>query len=79
MIASRVSSDSPGQAEISGDLTVHGQTRPLTVPVVVTGDGQSVVVTGTVAIDRSQWGVSWTKMGAALDNHVTVKATFTKR
>ena len=40
-------------------------------------DGVATVKVET-DIDRSEWGVSWAKMGAGLKNHVIVTARFTK-
>ena len=65
--------------KVSGDLTVHGQTRPLEVMATGTDDGAGRVrITAEVDIDRSQWGLTWAKMGARLANHVVVNAEFTK-
>ena len=67
-----------GQLELTGDLTVHGQSHAVTVPGKVAADGHEATFTGTIDIDRSVWGLTWTKLGAGLANHVTVTATFTK-
>jgi polyisoprenoid-binding protein YceI len=65
--------------KVSGDLTVHGQTRPFEVMATVTDDGPDQVrITTEVDIDRSQWGMTWAKMGARLNNHVVVNAQFKK-
>jgi len=69
----------PGRVELDGTLSVHGQSRALTVPATVNADGPSVTVNAEVALDRSQWGVTWTKMGAGLHNQVAVTAVFTRR
>ena len=65
-----------GLVELSGVLTVHGQTQPLTLQAEVSGSGNSVTVRTQVEIDRSLWGVSWAKMGAGLKNQVTIRAHF---
>jgi polyisoprenoid-binding protein YceI len=67
-----------GRAELLGDLTIHGSTRPLTVVADVSTEGESATVTAEVDIDRSAWGLTWAKMGAALTNHVVINARFTK-
>jgi polyisoprenoid-binding protein YceI len=64
--------------ELTGDLTIHGSTRPLTVLADVSTDGGSATVSAEVDIDRSAWGLTWAKMGAALTNHAVIKARFTK-
>jgi polyisoprenoid-binding protein YceI len=67
------------QVKVSGDLTIHGQTRPLEVVATVDDSGPDRVrITTEVDIDRSQWGLTWAKMGARLGNHVVVNAQFNK-
>jgi polyisoprenoid-binding protein YceI len=67
------------KVKVSGDFTVHGQTRPVEVLATVTDDGPDRVrITAEVDIDRSQWGLTWAKMGARLTNHVVVNAQFSK-
>jgi polyisoprenoid-binding protein YceI len=67
------------QVLVAGTLTVHGESRPLDVPVTVTEAGPNrVLVTGEVEIDRSKWGLTWAKMGARVINRVTVAAVFTR-
>jgi polyisoprenoid-binding protein YceI len=68
----------PGQVELTGDLTIHGTTRPLTLLADVSTDGSSATVSAETDIDRSAWGLTWAKMGAALANRVAIKARFTK-
>ncbi len=67
-----------GQVELTGDLTVRGNSRPLTVPAEVVATDTEATFTGTLDIDRSAWGLSWKEKGAAMVNHVTVTAVFTK-
>jgi polyisoprenoid-binding protein YceI len=62
--------------EVSGTLTIHGQTRPLTLQAQVSGAGNSATVSSEVEIDRSLWGVSWAKMGTGVKNHVVIRAHF---
>ena len=66
-----------GVITFTGTLTVHGQTRPLSLTATAAGTDR-VTVTAKAEIDRSQWGLTWAKMGAGLHNRVTVTATFTK-
>ncbi len=67
-----------GQVELTGDLTVRGSSRPLTVPAQVVVTDAEATFTGTIDVDRSDWGLSWKEKGAAMINHVTVTAVFTK-
>jgi polyisoprenoid-binding protein YceI len=72
--------DAPGHCAIEGTLTIRGVTRPLELPAVVRmgGDG-SVTINARADIDRSEWGMGWSRMGAGLRNQVTVEATFIRR
>jgi len=64
----------------SGTLTVHGQTRPLEVRSTTNPVGADRVrLTAVADIDRSQWGLTWAKLGSRLDNHVVVTAVFTRK
>lgn len=70
-----------GQAELSGSLTVHGQTRPFTVIGTLDLDDDSGSVTLSAEIDdldRKDWGLTWSKMGASTHNRVSVKARFVR-
>ena len=67
-----------GALELVGDLTVHGQSRPTTVPATVVTEGTSATVTAELEIDRSQFGLNWAKMGAGLHNRVVIAAHFDK-
>jgi polyisoprenoid-binding protein YceI len=46
--------DGPGQLSVEGELTMAGNTRPMTARLDVGGDGR---VTGTVALTESAWGI----------------------
>ncbi len=68
-----------GVIAFTGALTVHGQTHPLPVTATATPIGPDrVTVTGEAELDRTQWGLTWTKMGAGVHNRVIVTAAFTK-
>jgi hypothetical protein len=58
---------------------VHGRTHPLeSSATAVTGDPGRVTLTAQAEVDRSEWGMTWAKMGAKLDNSVVVKADFVR-
>jgi polyisoprenoid-binding protein YceI len=69
---------SAGQVELTGTFTVRGQARPLSVLANVTPATDAVTLSAEVDIDRSDWGLSWAKMGAQVKNHVVISAYFTK-
>jgi len=70
----------PGQSAVLGNLSILGICRPIDFQAAlrVEPDGAVTLVAQT-QIDRSEWGMSWTKMGAGLSNHVTVSATFVRQ
>ncbi|WP_169804054.1 YceI family protein, partial [Actinomadura formosensis] len=47
--------------KVTGDLSVRGVTKPVTVDVQLTGGANGVRVgfKGGVTIDRNDWGVNW--------------------
>lgn len=67
-----------GAITITGNLTAHGVTESLDVRGSVATAGDTVTITGEADLDRSRWGIDWTKMGARLDNHLVVTAVFTR-
>jgi polyisoprenoid-binding protein YceI len=68
-----------GTFELTGTLTVHGESRPVTLSVDVGTTGTDVVTLATeVEIDRSEWGLTLTPFGAGLKNRVVVSATYRK-
>lgn len=68
-----------GKLKVSGSLAVHGRTRPVeSVATVVKGDPGRVTLSVEAAVDRSEWGMTWAKMGAKVDNTVVVKADFVR-
>lgn len=63
--------------KVSGALAVHGVARPLDVIATVTdADAISASLTAEVDINRSEWGLTWAKMGTRLDNHLVINARF---
>ena len=69
---------SPGRVELKGNLSIHGQSQPISVPADVEINGSSATLATEIDIDRSVWGISWAKMGAGLKNKVVIKAKFNK-
>ena len=69
---------SNGQLELSGTLTIRDQSRPLTLTADVQSTETSVTISTEFDIDRSEWGLTWAKMGAGVANHVVIQAQFTK-
>jgi polyisoprenoid-binding protein YceI len=68
-----------GTAELTGSLTIHGQTRPLVVVAKVDHDDRSATLKTEIDdLDRKEWGLSWAKMGAGTHNRIVISARFTK-
>ena len=64
--------------ELDATLTIRDTTRPLTLPATAAVSGDTATVTVVADIDRSEWGLTWAKLGAGLKNHVVVTARFTR-
>src|SRR5713101_6979486 len=66
---------------LSGTTTVRGQTRPISVPATVTASGpEEIVLDAQVEVDRSQFGLTWNRMGmVSMKSTIIVHTVFTKR
>jgi polyisoprenoid-binding protein YceI len=65
---------------ISGTLTVRDSSRPISFPatVALTGDNE-MVLDATVQVDRSEFGLTWNKMGmVSMNNAITIHAVLTR-
>jgi polyisoprenoid-binding protein YceI len=77
--ASQAVASSDGTLKISGTLRIKDQSHPIELDAVVsTPSPDRVVLSAETSIDRSQWGISWAKMGAGLVNRVVVVAGFVR-
>jgi polyisoprenoid-binding protein YceI len=77
----RVTGKSPGanqyDLKISGDLTLHGVTRPIVIPTSVTVSGNDLRAVGEFSIDRGDFNVKATSAFHGLVRvRKTVKFTF---
>ncbi len=72
--------DGPGQGTVKGNLSIRGVSRPVELPAVLRyePDGALTLRVET-EIDRSEWGLTWAKMGSGLHNRVIVEVTFVRR
>ncbi|HZY99666.1 MAG TPA: YceI family protein, partial [Candidatus Baltobacteraceae bacterium] len=72
----------PKNFTIAGDLTMHGQTHPVTLKAQVVASGKSprgrdiIAYSATTTIDRTQWGMSYGPMivGNNVDLSLNVEA-----
>ena len=65
---------------VSGNLTVRDTSRPISFPATVdlTGDNE-VVLDATVQVDRSEFGLTWNRMGmVSMDHTITIHAVLTR-
>jgi len=69
---------SSGGYDFAATLAIHGQVRPVAFSGPVSVEAGVATVEVEADIDRSEWGVTWAKMGAGLKSHVVVTARFTK-
>jgi polyisoprenoid-binding protein YceI len=68
-----------GKITLNGTFTVRDQTRPLDVLATATENGPDrMTITAETDLDRSQWGLTWAKMGAGLHNHLVITAQFAR-
>lgn len=61
---------------VTGDLTLLGKTKSVTFPATIAA-GDSLTVTASFAIDRTQWGMSYGK--GKIDNDVTIGIAVTAK
>ncbi|MEW9552670.1 YceI family protein [Nonomuraea sp. NPDC050783] len=64
---------------LTGDLTMRGVTRPVTVDLELAGvepgpaSGPRVLFTGRATIDRKDWGVNWSAAAGLVSRTVTLE------
>jgi polyisoprenoid-binding protein YceI len=58
---------------ITGELTLHGVTKPVTIPAKVTTTDDSVTIDGKFTIDRKEFGFDEKFLAPKVNNEVTVK------
>jgi polyisoprenoid-binding protein YceI len=65
---------------VEGTLTVRDRTNPVTFNAVAVPDADgAVAVDATVEVDRSQYGLTWNKLGmSSVHNTITIHAVFTR-
>ncbi|MFI6318958.1 YceI family protein [Nonomuraea sp. NPDC050556] len=65
-VSTRVEPSGGTTYRVTGDLTVRGTTRPVTVTFALTGTGAAVRFTGSAVINRMDWGANWNAATAVL-------------
>lgn len=72
---------SVGSVELTGDLTIHGTTQPVTQRFDVARSGDRLIVAGDIPINRLDYGVETPELVAAKiaeDGEVNVRVNLTK-
>lgn len=52
--------------DVTGDLTIRGTTRSLTVPFELSAAGDDLRFTASLTIDRHAWNANWNAFTTAL-------------
>jgi polyisoprenoid-binding protein YceI len=60
-----------GTYEVTGDLTLHGTTKPITFPAKVTVEGDKLSLDSTFTFDRTEYGITFDP--SKVDPIVTVR------
>jgi polyisoprenoid-binding protein YceI len=69
-----------GGVRVTGNLTVRGQTRPVSFDATVTSVDGEVWLDGEIPVNRADFGLTWNWLGiAAMDNTIVVHAVFTRQ
>jgi polyisoprenoid-binding protein YceI len=79
--ATTVTPKGPGSAEVTGDLTVLGRSRPLTFTTEAVATGPTAVtLTAKIDVDRDEFAMSWNRGGMMKGlTTVTLSLHFTHR
>jgi polyisoprenoid-binding protein YceI len=77
--ASEVTPARDGTLKVSGALRIRDRAHPIdAVATWTAASPDRVTVSAEATIDRSVWGMTWARMGAALVNRVVVVAQFVR-
>ena len=77
--ASEATASLDGSLKIKGTLRIKDQSRPIELNAAVTSlTPDRATVQAETTLDRSQWGMSWAKLGARLVNRVVIAAEFVR-
>jgi polyisoprenoid-binding protein YceI len=77
--ASQVTPSADDTFTIQGSLRVKEQSLPVELATKVEViDSDHLILHAETIIDRSNWGITWAKMGAGLVNHIVINAPFTR-
>lgn len=72
-----INQSADGSTEAAGELTFHGVTMPVTIPLTITDEGGTYTVVGEVTIDYQDFGLKIFRKFAILSVRPEVKVSFT--
>ena len=70
-VSTGIVSNEAGQCSVTGDLTLHGETKSITFPAKFRFEGGGLIMSSKFKIDRSEFGMA--KMLAGVDKLVSLK------
>lgn len=81
-VSTKIEGTDPKNFSITGDLTMHGETHPVTLKAQVVGSGKSprgrsiIAYAASATVDRTQWGMTYGPMivGNSVDISLNVEA-----
>jgi polyisoprenoid-binding protein YceI len=81
-VSTKIAGTDPKHFTITGDLTMHGQTHPITLNAQVVAAGKTprgrslIAYSATASIDRTQWGMTYGPLivGNGIDISINVEA-----
>lgn len=69
-----------GSVRVTGNLTVHGRTRPLSFDAEVSAAADEVRLNATIRVNRGDFGLTYSPLHmASLNNTITVQAVLTRQ
>lgn len=79
--ATSVTANRNGTAEVTGELTVRGTTRPLALTAQASEvSADAVTLTASLSVERTNFGITWNQLGMLKPvTFVTITARFTRQ
>jgi polyisoprenoid-binding protein YceI len=69
-----------GGVQVTGNLTVRGQTRPVSFEAKVSAAAGEIRLDAEIPVNRAEFGLSYSPLRmASLDNTITIHATFSRQ
>ncbi len=80
-VSTSIKAEPQGEAThvINGDLTLHGTTKPVSLPVKATATDEQVTLDGTFTIDRTAFGIAYSPEQVDKEVKITVSARIPRK